>query len=146
MSKKPLVANLVANLSQSDIVKLAGHVSAIMNPKASNRRKRNVVKGLFKHSRSGLWYWRFTHQGRRFVLPLKTSDALVAQAAALREMAALAGTPERKTTPEEKAAYVASIQSTKNVKSLWAKTVTAQGRRGLIPSVNNQSSVTVPSS
>lgn len=121
MNQSPSVANLVANSAKSpDILSLATQVASILNLAVKRRRKtaKNQLRGLFKHSRSGFWYWRFTHEGKRCLVPLKTTDPEVAQAAALRQKAALYGTPERKTTIEEKNLYLASLRARQLAKTV----------------------------
>lgn len=109
--KSPLVANLVANLEPTDMVALASQVALLLKPSMKKRRKSLSVKGLFKHSRSHLWYWRLSYQGKRYLIPLGTTDDQKAHAEALRQMTAFYGTTERKTTAEEKNAYIANLQA-----------------------------------
>lgn len=113
----PLVANLVANLQPSDILSIASQVALMLKPHTNRRKKSQNLKGLFKHSRTGLWYWRFTHGGKRYAVALATSDHDIAQASAMRHKAALYGTPERKTTPEEQNLYMASLQANRLAKT-----------------------------
>lgn len=90
-------------------------------PKTRKRgkgQKSLSIRGVYQHPRSNLWYWRFTYQGRRFTVPLETSDPVQAQIAALKEQSKLFGTPERRATAEEQAAYMVDFQNRQNLKNL----------------------------
>lgn len=84
--------------------------------RSAGTRKKSFLRGIFKHSETGRFFWRFTFQGRRHFVNLNTTDPDLAQSAALKEKATLFGTLQHRTTLDEQRAYVANLEAQKSSK------------------------------